>query len=99
LGSAALYGHPLGAFRLPAGAAATAGLDIKTIGPIEVGARASALAGTPVPHEGLGALVRGDVSGIAFFAGVGTADAAAFHGDVARSSIFAGASGALLFLP
>jgi hypothetical protein len=99
LGPVALYGHPLGAFRLSEGAAGTAGLDMRVIGPIEIGARASALVGTPVVHEGLAALVRGDVRGIDFFAGAGTADGALFRGDLTRTSIFAGASAAMFFLP
>jgi hypothetical protein len=99
LGAMALYGHPLGAFRVAEGFASTAGLDLRVLGPIEVGVRGSLLAGTPVVHEGVAALVRGDLHGIDFFVGAGTADGSAFQGDFARSSVFLGATGALFFLP
>jgi hypothetical protein len=99
LGSSALVGHPLGAFRVARGAAGTLGLDWQVVGPLELGVRASLLVGAPRVHHGLGLLFETELSGIHLFAGAGAPDGALFRGDTLRSVVFGGANGALLFLP
>jgi hypothetical protein len=99
LGASALVGHPLGAFRVTRGAAGTLGLDSSLVGPLELGVRASLLAGASSVHHGLALLTETELSGIHLFAGAGTPDGALFRGDAQRTVVFGGANGALFFLP
>ncbi len=94
----ALFGHPLGAFRLTRGAAITASADLRVFGRLEIGLRGSVLAGADRIHDGLGVMVHGTASGVHYFVGAATADGAIFRGDF-RGSLVCGLNGALLFLP
>jgi hypothetical protein len=94
----ALVGHPIGAFRVAHGVSGTAGLDVRVIGPIELGVRGSLLAGAPEVHDGIAVLALGRVWGVHFFLGAGSPDGEVFHGDLTKTSVFGGFSGAL-FLP
>jgi hypothetical protein len=99
LGGSALVGHPIGAFRVQRGVAGTAGLDVQTVGPMEIGIRGSALAGTPVVHDGVALLALGRVEGVHFFVGAGSPDGGVFRGDLSKTSVFGGLTGAFFFLP
>jgi hypothetical protein len=99
LGGWALMGHPLGAFRLARAASATAGLDVRALGPLELGVRSSLLAGALELHEGIAVLAHGTVSGIYLFGGAALPDVFVARADILRIGVFAGLSGALLFAP
>lgn len=92
LGATALWGYALGAFRLPRGAAGTAGIDVDLIGPLQLGLRGSLLAGAPQVHGGAGVQLHAALSGVHVFAAV----ASDLFENVA---VTCGAQAALLFLP
>jgi hypothetical protein len=98
LGALALVGHPLGAFRLARGAAGTAGIDWRVLGDVEIGARGSLLFGARTVHSGVALLAQTRISGIRVFAGASSPDGEVFRSSVDRTCVFAGASGAWLFL-
>jgi hypothetical protein len=94
LGADALWGHALGAYRLPRGAASTGGIDFALLESLRLGIRASVLVGSPSPQTGLGVQLHGAFSGVHAVAALST-DPGRLGEGVAVSG---GISAALLFL-
>jgi hypothetical protein len=65
---------------------------------VEIGARASLLLGAAAVHSGVALMAQTRISGIHVFAGAGSPDGDVFRSSLDRTCVFAGASGAWLFL-
>ena len=99
LGPLALVGHPLGAFRASRVGAATARCDVDLSRHVTLGARQSLLVGASSVHDGLALILSASSWGVHLFAGWGSPDRAIFRGEWRRTTVFAGLTAALLFLP
>jgi hypothetical protein len=99
LGANALFGFPLSAFRLQHGASASAGLDLRLVGALELGLRGALCWGATQLHGGIGVVLHAAISGVHLVLGAASPDALIARGDVASTAVFASVGAALLFLP